>query len=348
MVKSTMNLLTDRQETILALIVHEYVDTAKPVGSKSLVTKYKLGVSSATVRNDMALLTDYRYLRQPHTSAGRVPTEKGYRYFVRKLLGETDLPPAEKRLISHQFHQAKRGSAEWVQLAATVLAQQSRVASLVTAPSPERTRFKYLELISTQGAQVLLVLVLTGGDVRQQMLTLAEVIDQTRLRETAASITRTCRDKNADEITRLANRFTGLAQDIMHLVSEVLARNDAVWSGEIYRDGINNMLSQPEFVDSPHAQQVLRLLDERSFLEEVLAKVLSPSIGGVEVVIGGEGAWEELKDFSMVLARYGAPGFATGALGVLGPTRMAYGRTISAVQYVAGLLSDLVIDTYTE
>jgi heat-inducible transcriptional repressor len=331
-----MEPLTERQETILALIVHDYVETAKPTGSKTLVSKYNLAVSSATVRNEMAFLTELGLLRQPHTSAGRVPTEKGYRYFVRKLLGDADLPAAEKRLISHQFHQAKRGSDEWVQLAATVLAQQSKSASLVTAPSPERSIFKQVELIATQDHQVLLVLVLQGGDVRQQMLALAEVINQEQLREASTLI------------TRLANQFQGLAQEVTHLISEIMARADAVWSGEIYRDGISNMLAQPEFVDSPQIQQVVRLLEERSYLEEILAKVLNPKIGDVQVVIGGEGAWEELKDFSIVLARYGAPGRATGALGVLGPTRMAYGRTISAVSYVAGLLSDLVIGTYSD
>jgi heat-inducible transcriptional repressor len=319
--------LTQRQETILALIVHDYVETAKPTGSKTLVSKYSLGVSSATVRNEMAFLTELGLLRQPHTSAGRVPTEKGYRYFVRKLLGDADLPATEKRQISHQFHQAKHGSDEWIQLAATILAQQSKAASVVTAPSPERSIFKQVELIATQEHQVLLVLVLQGGDVRQQMRALAEVIHQ---------------------VARNARQFEGLAQEVTDLVSEIMARADAVWSGEIYRDGISNMLAQPEFVDSPQIQQVLRLLEERSYLEEILAKVLNPRIGDVQVVIGGEGAWEELRDFSIVLARYGAPGRATGALGVLGPTRMAYGRTISAVSYVAGLLSDLVVGTYSD
>jgi heat-inducible transcriptional repressor len=125
-----------------------------------------------------------------------------------------------------------------------------------------------------------------------------------------------------------------------------MSRADAVSSGEVHHDGLANMLSQPEFTDSEALRQSMRLLEESSFLEEVMAKALSPSVGGVQVVIGGEGAWEELKDCSMVLARYGAPGFATGALGVLGPIRMAYGRTISAVRYVAGLMSDLVVDAY--
>ncbi len=126
----------------------------------------------------------------------------------------------------------------------------------------------------------------------------------------------------------------------------MMERADAVWAGDIYRDGITNVLAQPEFANSESARNALRLLEERSFLEEVLANVLSPNVGGVQVVIGGEGAWEELRECSMVLTRYGAPGYATGALGVVGPTRMAYGRTISAVRFVAGLLSELVVETY--
>jgi heat-inducible transcriptional repressor len=338
--------LTERQETVLALVVHEYVELARPVGSKRLVERYSLEVSSATVRNDMASLTESGYLRQPHTSAGRVPTEQGYRYFVARLLGDTDLPASEKRLISHQFHQATADVDEWVRLAASVLATQSRVASLVTAPLPDRTVFKHLELIGTQGRQVLMVLVLEGGDVRQQMLTLSEVIGQDQLRQTAEQITASCAGFDASGVNAQSSRFDVLGKEIADLVAETLERADEFSAGEIHRDGLANVLSQPEFADSDRGRSALKLLEERSLLEEVLAKALSPTVGGVQVVIGGEGAWEELKDYSMVLARYGATGYATGTLGVLGPTRMSYGRSISAVRYVAGLMSNLVVEAF--
>src|SRR5512135_779728 len=158
--------LTERQRLILALIIHTYVETALPVGSKSLIERYKLDTSSATIRNDMVELTEAGYLRQPYTSAGRVPTEEGYRYFVRQLMGQTELPSNTKRTIAHQFYQAGHDVDRWMRLAASVLAQHSQAASLVTAPHPEQSRFKHLELISTLGRQVLMVLVLSGGDVR--------------------------------------------------------------------------------------------------------------------------------------------------------------------------------------
>jgi heat-inducible transcriptional repressor len=341
-----MQSLTDRQETILALIVHEYIETAKPVSSKMLVSKYNLGISSATVRNEMASLTEFNVIRQPHTSAGRVPTEEGYRYFVRRLLRDTVLSPDDKRKISHQFHQARADVDEWVRLAASILAQQSRVASLVTAPHPERAIFKHLELINTSGNQVLLVLVLQGGDVRQQMLTLSEALDQTHLSRVANQITATCYGKYVDAIVKISTSFSELAQDVAKLVIDIMSHTDAVTAGEIHRDGLSNVLNQPEFADSESARQALLFLEGRGFLEEFLAKALSPQVGGVHVVIGGEGAWEELRDCSMILARYGAPGYATGALGVLGPIRMAYGHSISTVRYVAGLMSDLVVETF--
>lgn len=338
--------LSERQETILALIIHEYIDTAQPVGSKSLVDHFGLGVSSATVRNEMGMLTDEGMLRQPHTSAGRVPSEDGYRYFVRRLLRETELPAEERRLISHQFHQARADVDEWLRLAAAVLARHSRGASVVTAPHAERAIYKHLELISTQARQVLLVLVLQGGEVRQQMLALAESIDQPRLTLTAEGINRACFGKDAQGVAAHSARVTDLEHEVTRLVAEIIARADAVSAGVVVHDGIANVLTQPEFADATTARSALRLIEEHAFLEEVLAKALSPNVGGVQVVIGGEGAWEELKDCSMILARYGAAGYATGALGVLGPTRMAYGRTISAVRYVAGLMSDLLVESY--
>lgn len=341
-----MQSLTKRQETILALIVHEYIESAKPVGSKKLVKRYSLGISSATVRNEMASLSDAGVLRQPHTSAGRVPTETGYRYFVRRLLGETELSSDEKRMISHQFHQAPAEVDEWVRLSASILAQLSRVASVVTTPRPERAILKHLELINTSGRQVLLVLILHGGDVRQQMLTLRDVVDQTRLTAMADRVTTTCLGMYAEAVANQAVNFTDMENDVIRLIAEIMARTDAVSAGDIHRDGLTNVLSQPEFASSDKARNALRLLEERGFLEEVLAKALSPHVGGIQVVIGGEGAWEELKDCSMVLARYGAQGYATGAMAVLGPIRMSYGRTISAVRYVAGLMSDLVIEAF--
>lgn len=344
-----MNGLTERQKLILALVIRDYIDTAQPVGSGRLVKKFNLDVSSATVRNEMMALTDKGYLRQPHTSAGRIPTEEGYRYFVRQLMGKTDLPIATKDTIAHQFYQAGQDVDRWMRLAASVLAHQSQAASLVTAPHPEQARFKHLELISTYGRQVLMVLVLSGGDVRQQMLALAEPVSQEQLSLVANKINDQCQGMSAERLSGLSAGFDALEQDVLKLIVDDMHRSGDVLGGEVYRDGLTHVLAEPEFAEVDVARRALRILEERPLLENLLSRtVLTTNVGGVQVLIGGEGTWEELRECSMVLARYGAPGLATGTLGVMGPIRMAYGRTISTVHFVAGLLSDLVVNMHTD
>ncbi len=346
--------LTERQKLILALVIRDYLELAQPVGSFHLVEAYGLKMSPATIRAEMMALTELGYLRQPHTSAGRVPTEDGYRYFVRKLMGQTDLPDTTKRTISHQFYQAGLDVDRWMRLAASVLAQQSQGASLVTAPHPEQPVFKHVELIATHGRQVLMVLVLAAGEVSQQMLALAEPVTQERLSTTAQGLNSLLAGLHAEEITRLvystANTPLGaLEQDIIRLILEDMRRTGEVLTGEVYRDGLSQVLAEPEFSEMDVARNALRILEERPLLEDLLSRtMLNSEMGGVQVLIGGEGTWQELRDCSIVLARYGVPGLATGMLGVLGPIRMPYGRTISAVRFVAGLLSDLVTDLHAE
>lgn len=357
--------LSERQKFILALVVHEYARTAAPVGSRYLVEHYHLDMSSATVRNELSALTEQGYLRQPHTSAGRVPTEEGYRYFVGRLLQETVLPEPVRHTISHQFSQMQGDVDQWMRLAASVLAHQSRAASLVTAPHPETLRFKHLELISTRGRQVLMVLVMFGGEVRQRLLTLPEPVSQDQLSAAADRLTRALVEKDVEGIRALRGQFSGLDQDLLDDVVEDMLQARIVPAGEVYFDGLTNVLTEPEFSGSEDARRAIRLLEERSLLQDLLNRTvwsssskLSP-IGEtsrslfsphntVQVLIGGEGTWEELRHFSVVLARYGAPGLATGTLGVLGPMRLPYGRTISTMRFLSNLLSDMITETMVE
>jgi heat-inducible transcriptional repressor len=344
-----MNNLSDRQKLILSLVIRDYIETAQPVSSGRLSEHFGLEVSSATIRNEMVSLTEMGYLRQPHTSAGRVPTEDGYRYFVRQLMGHTELPATTKRTIIHQFYQTGLDVDRWMRLAASILAHQSQAASLVTAPHAEQQRFKHLELIGTRGRQVLMVLVLSGGEVSQQMLTLAEPVSQEQLSAAAETLSQLCQGLTADGIAAISIQANALEKDILKLILDEMRRYNELLTGELYRDGLSHVLAEPEFGEVDLARRALRILEERTLLEDLLTRtVLTADPGGVQVLIGGEGNWEELRECSMVLARYGAPGLATGMVGVLGPMRMAYGRTISTVRFVAGLLSDLVEDMLTE
>jgi heat-inducible transcriptional repressor len=343
-----MEALTERQKTLLLLIIRDYIESAQPVGSKRLVEHYHINLSTATIRNEMGALTEMGYLRQPHTSAGRVPTEEGYRYFVSQMMHNTELPETIQQTISHQFHQSRADMNQWMTLAASVLAHQSQGISMITAPHAEQSLYKHVELISTQGRQVLMVLVMAGGEVSQQILTLAEPVSQERLSQTASRLNGLLAGLAVDAIAALPNRSDALDQDILTLITQDMRHNAERGSGEIYTDGLTNVLAEPEFAESDDARRALKLFEERSTLQDLLARTATSSnIGGLQVIIGGEGEWEELRQCSIVLARYGVPGMATGTLGVLGPMRMSYAKTIPTVRFVAALLSDLVNDTIT-
>ena len=338
--------LTERQKKLLLLVIREYIELAQPVGSKYLVDHYHLDMSSATVRNEMAALTEMGFLRQPHTSAGRVPSEDGYRYFVSQMMHQAELPETIQHTIAHQFYQARPDVDQWMHLAASILAHQSQAVSMVTAPRAEQARFKHVELISTQGRQVLMVLVMLGGEVSQQILTLAEPVSQERLTQTTTQLNQVLTGRSVKEIATLPTRTDALEQDILTLILQDVRETAERVSGEIYLDGLTNVLAEPEFAESDDARRALRLFEERSMLQDLLARtIMRSSVGGMQVLIGGDGGREELRQCSMVLARYGVPGLATGMLGVLGPMRMSYAKTIPTVRFVAGLLSDFVNDT---
>ena len=336
------NSLTERQEKMLGLVVRNYIEAGQPVGSKTLVEQYDLDVSSATVRNDLALLSELGYLTQIHTSGGRVPTEQGYRYFVQKLLGDIRLPFNEKKMIQHQFHQARLDMSQWMRLAAAILARTSLGASFVTAPRYQFNRFKHVQLISTQGRMVLMILVLHGGDVKQQMLTLGEPVTQAELSAVANRLNGLFLDMSYEEISARMNVLEdALTEDVAKLVLDLLLRSNRQAITDIYRDGLVNIL------EDEGTRQAVRVLEERTLLANVLSETEKTS-DGVQVVIGGEGRWEELKDCSIILSRYGVPDQFSGTVAVIGPTRMPYGRNVAAVRYVANLMSGFVYEYYAD
>ncbi len=341
-----MESLTLRQQSILSLVIQQYIGSAIPVSSKSILEAGGLIVSSATIRNEMAVLEDLGYLTHPHTSAGRMPTDKGYRYFVERLIGDVELPLNDRNTIRHQFHQAKLEMAQWMQLAAAVLARSLRSAALVTSPRVEQPKLRHIELISTQSQLVLMIVVFQGGTVRQQMLTLREPMDQAALSQVANRLNAIFVAQDVSGVRARANeRLVNLSDfelDVIRLLQDTMGGDERTPTSEIFRDGLTEVLQEREFENQVEANALVRALEQPDFLNDVMHS----RVGTVQVVIGGEGRWQELSSCSMVLARYGHEGFATGTVGVLGPTRMQYGRAISTVRYVADLMSDLVTDLY--
>ncbi|MBN1581488.1 MAG: heat-inducible transcription repressor HrcA [Anaerolineae bacterium] len=340
-----IGILTPRRRKILNIVVREYIETASPVGSKSVSQHPELKVSPATVRNEMAYLEDHGYLTHPHTSAGRMPTEKGYRYFVEQLMDDVILPLEEQRMIVHQFHQTQLDVNQWMRLAATVLAHASRGAAIVAPPRVHRCRFKHMELLSTHGAMVLLVLVLEGGLVKQQMLTLAEMPSQADLSRISRWLNDVFAENEASEIRRQLVVLPQFEQEVSEMVVHIMETIDKQ-KEPLYRDGLINVLAQPEFEQD--ANHVINVFSSGGSLDVALSDMLSMGLDStsVRVVIGGEGQYNDLSDFSLVLSRYGINNHITGALGVLGPIRMPYGRTVSAVRFVSQLLSNLIYDMY--
>lgn len=335
--------LSDRRRLVLGLLIREHIATARPVGSKRLVEGYKLRYSPATIRNELAALEGLGYLTHPHTSAGRVPTEKGYRYFVEHLLRETPLPLTDQRTIRHQFHQASLEMEQWVRLAAAVLANTTRSAALATAPKAPHCRFKHLELIAVRDNVVLLVLVLLGGAIKQQMLNLEQPLSQEALSRLSNQLNESLSQADVEEIDVRLVSLPPLAKQIGQLVAGIMAQVDCGVSERLYSEGLTHLLSEPEFADSEAARRIVQVLEQRPLLDAIFQEVRGRE--GVQVLIGGEGRWDQLSQASLVLSRYGIEE-VHGMLGVLGPLRMAYDRSISAVRYVAQLMSDLVQEWY--
>ncbi|MCB0112991.1 MAG: heat-inducible transcription repressor HrcA [Caldilineaceae bacterium] len=336
--------LSDRCKSLLQIVVQEYVDTAQPVGSRIIADNYQLGVSSATIRNDLATLEKAGLLTHPHTSAGRVPTDAGYRYFVRHLLSNTELPPAEQRMIRHQFHQARQEVDQWLRLSTAVLARASQAAALATLPRAHETRFKHLELLAIRDSVVLVVLVLQGGAVKQQIITLDAPLEQPDLSRISNELNEKFADATTNVIVSEALTLSTLAHDIAMLVLDLMKREDEHLSEGIYRDGLAQMLEAPEFAEGENMRRIVQVFEQRSFLDEVLTELVS--VSHVHVLIAGEGRYVELQDVALVLSRYGVEDEATGMLGVIGPMRMPYARTIGAVRYVSDLMSDLMHQIY--
>lgn len=336
--------LTPRQRVLLGLLVREYTQSAAPVGSKWLAAQYALSVSPATIRNELAYLEGLGLVRQPHTSAGRVPTESGYRYFVGNLMLEHELSLDDRRRIRHQFHQLGLELTQWLRLSAAVLADTVRNAALVTTPKAAQVRFKHMELVSTYGTAVLLVLVLQDGTVRQQGLLVREAMAQADLSAVSDRLSARCVGLSPSEIEALPSSGSPFEQEVLAMVVALMRDAERSATLESYHEGVRHLLAQPEFSSGAGADRALQLIEGDWLVAKVLPQVFSAD--GVTVIIGSDEALPEASDLGLVLTRYGVGRDLVGALGVVGPARMQYERVVPAVRYMAGLLSGLVWELF--
>jgi heat-inducible transcriptional repressor len=337
-------LLAPRSEIILKSIIDWYIARAIPVSSGVLVQDFDLKVSSATVRNEMAFLEQEGYILRQHTSAGSIPSDKGYRFYVASLQ-EAALPESEQRMIKHLFHQVEGKLDEWLSLAASVTAQMVQNTAVVTAPKPADCQFRHIEVVSIQDSLVLLVLVLRGARIKQQMLTLESPITQAELSALSARMNEIYTGLTASQLKEKGLKGTPLEQLLTENVVKIMEGEDTQEFNQSYLEGLHFLLNQPEFARNQKILAVLELLEHRSMLPRILPQD-SASTSDVSVIIGSENKAEVAHDCSLVIGRYGLPTEASGSIVVVGPTRMAYPRVISTISYLSVLLSGLVAELY--
>jgi heat-inducible transcriptional repressor len=338
--------LSARQRKILKLIVQDYVKTGRAVGSKALIDRYKLDVSPATVRNDMGVLEEQEFLRHPHTSAGRVPTDSGYRYYVEHLLGNPRVPLSEQIRIRHQFSQVEMQVAASMKLAAAVLAEASGNIALVSPPRSLRETVRHFELISLRDRLVLLILVTQSGTVHESFLHLDSPVEQDTLSETSRKLNDEIRDLQFPEIQQHSKQYQGLEATVLEQIAALMRRTEQESTAELHSEGLERALRQPEFAQGAVAQQLLELLRGGALLSVLLPQVSRKD--DLRIFIGSENVSDDLRSYGIIIARYGAINEVTGLLGILGPTRMPYDRSISTIRYVSQVLSDLLRHVHTD
>ena len=336
-------MLSHRAGVILRSVVEQYITKAIPVPSQSITNDYELGVSAATIRNEMAHLEQEGYITRPHPSAGSIPSDKGYRYYVESL-SHIELPLTEQRLISHLFYQVEERVELWLSLAATLIAQLTQNVAVVTIPKPVDCQFKHLELVTLQDSVVLVVLVLRGARVKQQLITFDQITSQPELTAIANKLNATYSGLTSSQILAKGIELSPTEQQVTDCLLKIMQAEDEQEYEEPYLDGLHFILNQPEFTHSQRMLALMELVEHRDLVKTILPQRLASH--GVQVVIGKENKAEAIHNYSVVISRYGLPKEAVGTIGVVGPTRMPYARTISTVGYLSSVLTALVFELY--
>jgi len=334
--------LGERKEAILKIIVNEYIAGAMPMASKDIAYNYNLKVSPATVRNDVAYLEEQEYVIRPHPSAGTMPTDKAYRYYVETISRDAKLPPIEQDLLYELLREAKEEIEQWLKLAAVLLARFVHNVAVITLPKAPRCRFKHLDLIALQDFVALLILVLYEARVRQKILSFDKRITQDDLTMLTGKLNSVYAGMSSSEILAKKTELSPEERQVIACVVDTMATEDKLEHGKPFLEGLHLMLSQPEFAKNPRMVSLLELLEEGAWLENIPRPELDKR--ELRIIIGKENPDEALQDLSLIIAEYGIPDKARGIVGVVGPKRMDYARAISSVNCLSSLLTESVAE----
>ncbi len=336
--------LNARKQQVLEAIVESHIKTAEPVSSRSIARKYRLGVSSATIRNEMADLEELGLIEQPHTSAGRIPSQPGYRYYVDRLLKKSDLSSRDEKLVRTIFAQKARVLANMVQRTIKTVTKLTDCLVLLSGPQLENAALRQIKTVPLLPGKALVVIVTVTGWVESKVIDLPSSVTAEDLTHIENVLNTYFRGLTFQQISRtiLNNVYDELIKQrkaidrIMEIVEAVL-QDDS--DEAIYLGGTQNILKQPEYSDIDEVRNLMGLIEEESTLRSIL---LDTHPHAVTVRIGREIKCDLASNYSVVTAVYNIGGYAVGAFGLLGPIRMDYARAMAVVEYITKVLSEVL------
>jgi heat-inducible transcriptional repressor len=334
-----------RKQEILKAVVREFTVSAVPVGSQALVSRHFLNLSSATVRNELSELADLGYLVQPHTSAGRIPTDRGYRYFVDFLMDLQPVPAQVESFIQGELRLAPADPQALLERVATTVAAVTQNAAIASLPHGPLARIKHLDLVSLEPTEVLVILLVEGNLIRQHVISVSRPADQAELSRLANKLNRELVGEDRDELVpRLQRLGKGLEKEILTRLLQTLELFERGTETLVLHDGVRNLLRQPEFSEASRLHDVLEVLEETRYLATILQELVGDS--DLQIVIGSENSTTQLRSCTLVLTTYGPTRRIRGVMGVVGPTRMDYGQVVGRLQMVARSASERMADVY--
>lgn len=334
--------LSERKLRILQAIISDFVTSAEPVGSRTLSKKYDLGVSPATIRNEMADLEEQGFLTHPHTSAGRIPSEKAYRLYVNEMMKTRELSPQEKETISQKLYENVTELDKTIEHAAHILSEITNLTSFAMTPEVSHDELKFIDLLPVDEDTVVLMIVSDSGRVSNTTLKMRVPYDEEALRLLSKNLTYNYRGKTLSEAltTNIIEDFetdieamSALARNVMPSFMKTLGD---MLNVNLYMDGLTNIFSLPEYNDLDKARSFMEMVNRR----EDLTRTLINRDKGVMITIGKENNEEILDDCSLITATYHVDGKLIGKLGVIGPTRMRYGEVTSVIEYLTDNISN--------
>jgi len=334
--------LTKRKETILQIIVDAYISTAIPIASKAVAYSSELQVSPATVRNDIADLAEEEYIIRSHLSAGAIPTDKAYRYYVESLETKDKLSSSEKYQLKQLFQKRESETDQWVQNIAIFLAHLVHNVAIITAPKALPCRFKHIDLVAIEDFVALLVLVLHEAKVGKKILSFQQRINQDELTIISNKLNAIYKDMTGNEITKAIIDLSPNEKEITSYIVDMINNEDRNECNEPYLEGLHLMFSQPEFTVNERILDLLELLEGNKWWKNVLSYGIVP--GGTKVIIGRENEDESWQDLSLIISEYGVDNKSKGIIGVIGPKRIDYGKVINSVNVLSSLLSRSIAD----